>query len=163
MQHRMFAIPVTGSPDLEEDLNHFLRSHKVISVQKTVEAVDGAPRWCFCVEYLEGAPALGRAGTPSGRSKRVDYKEVLSEADFAVYARLRDVRKELAASEAVPVYTVCTNEQLASLATQRPASLAELKEIDGLGEAKAAKYGQALLDALGGNGKDGDETSGQAD
>ncbi|HPO15649.1 MAG TPA: HRDC domain-containing protein [Candidatus Hydrogenedentes bacterium] len=159
MQYRVFAIPATGSTDLEEDLNRFLRSHKVITVQKTVEMIDGAPRWCFCVEYIEGASPSG-AGTNafSGKSKRVDYKEVLSENDFSVYARLREVRKELAAAEAVPVYTVCTNEHLAAMAVKRPESLSDLKEIDGFGEAKAAKYGKALLSVL--NRNEADEESG---
>lgn len=163
MQYRVFAIPATGSPDLEEELNHFLRSHKVVSVQKTVEMIDGAPRWCFCVEYLEGGASGGNAGRSSGRSKRVDYKEVLSEEDFAVYARLRDVRKELAAKEAVPVYAVCTNEQLARMAQTRPDCLVSLKEIEGFGEAKASKYGEALLAARPEEEKDVDETSGRTD
>lgn len=159
MQFRVFAIPAIGSLDLEEELNLFLRSHRVVSVQKTVETIDGMPRWCFCVEYLDGTPAdkRGRSG------KRIDYKEVLSEADFAVYARLRDTRKELAAAEAIPVYTVCTNEQLAAMATGRPESLSGLKEIDGFGEAKTAKYGQALLAALSEGNAEKDETSGQPD
>ena len=109
--------------------------------------MDGGPRWCFCVEYLEGgSPSGGSFG--SAKSKRVDYREVLSETDFAVYARLRDVRKELASSEAVPVYTICTNEQLAAMATRRPETLSAFREIDGLGQAKTEKYGRAFLDCL---------------
>ena len=45
----------------------------------------------------------------------MDYKEILKSEDFAVFARLRDLRKEIAQAEAVPVYTVFTNEQLAQL------------------------------------------------
>lgn len=39
----------------------------------------------------------------------MDYKEILSEDDFAVFVRLRDARKELAGKEAIPV-TVCCND-----------------------------------------------------
>lgn len=46
-------MPATGSQDMVEELSSFLRSHKVISVQKTLEAIEGAPGWCFCVEYLD--------------------------------------------------------------------------------------------------------------
>lgn len=145
MQFRIFSIPATGSPDLEEELNLFLRSHRIVSTQKTLQPVDGVLRWCFCVEYLDGAKGSG--GKPSGRTERIDYKEVLPPEDFALFARLRDARKELASVEAIPVYTVCTNEQLAEMATKRPGTLAALKEIEGLGEAKVAKYGQRLLDA----------------
>lgn len=37
MQYRVFAIPATGSEDLEEELNRFLRSHCVVTVQKSIE------------------------------------------------------------------------------------------------------------------------------
>ena len=49
-----------------------------------------------------------------GGRPRVDYKEILSADEFAVFVRLREVRKQLAATEAIPVYAVCTNEQLAA-------------------------------------------------
>ena len=96
---------------------------------------------------------MSRDGKYSGRSKRVDYKEVLSEGDFAAYARLREARKALAAAEAIPVYAVCTNEQMAAMAKERPSSLSGLKEIDGFGEAKAAKYREALLAAMAQGGQ----------
>jgi superfamily II DNA helicase RecQ len=162
VQYRVFAVPAVGSPDLEEELNRFLRSHRVISVQKTAEQVDGVLRWCFCVEYLEGVPA-GSGSKQGGGSARVDYKQVLSEDDFAIFARLRDVRKALAASEAAPVYSVCTNEQLAAMARERPVSLAQLREIDGFGQSKAAKYGSTFLQALNGNREGQDEASGKPD
>lgn len=101
------------------------------------------------MEYLEGpAPSGPGAGEGRGGKQRVDYKEVLSPEDFALFARLRDWRKATAEQEGIPVYAVLTNEQLATMATQRPDSLAGLKEIDGLGEGKAGKYGAAVLDVV---------------
>jgi hypothetical protein len=47
----------------------------------------------------------------------VDYKEVMNEADFAVFSRLRDLRKVIAEKEAVPAYAIFTNEQLAAMVT----------------------------------------------
>ena len=78
----------------------------------------------------------------------MDYKEILSADDFAVFVRLREARKELAAKEAIPVYAVCTNEQLAEMAKDRAATMADLKKIDGFGDAKAEKYGEAFLAAM---------------
>jgi superfamily II DNA helicase RecQ len=139
-------IPAAGSPELEEDLNRFLRSHRVIAVQKSLEVVEGSPCWCFCVEWLEGSPA---GGSGKGRgTKKIDYKDVLSDADFAVFARLREVRKEMATAGAIPVYAVCTNDILAAFARTRPDSLAGLRETDGFGEAKADKYGKVFLEVL---------------
>lgn len=145
MQFAFFSIPVDGGATVLEEMNLFLRSHRVISVQKELTQRDTAPCWRLCVEYLEG-PAL----PPEGERRRscVDYKEVLSEEDFSVFVRLREVRKELAGSDGIPVYAVCTNEQLAEMARRRPASINELQQIEGLGEAKCAKYGQAFLSVM---------------
>ncbi len=161
MQYHVQMIPACGAADLEADLNQFLRSHRVIQVHKKLETIDGSPCWCFCVEWLEGAPASGgRKGT---REARIDYKDVLSEEDFAVFARLREVRKKLAAAEAIPVYAVCTNDVLAAFAKSRPDSLAALQEAEGFGKAKADKYGRAFLDALSALGGEKDEAAGKPD
>ena len=78
----------------------------------------------------------------------MDYKEILSADDFAVFVRLREARKQLAGKEAIPVYAVCTNEQLAEMAKARAATLADLKKIDGFGDAKAEKFGETFLAAI---------------
>ena len=160
MQFKIIAIPATGDHEAEEDLNRFLRGHRVVSVQKELVQTGTAAYWCFCAEYLDGVKP--NADRSKGRA-RVDYKDVLSEEDFAVFAKLRDVRKQLAAVEAVPVYAVCTNEQLAEMAKSRAASVSDLKRIDGFGEAKAEKYGQSLLAAIVATEKAPDETSGPPD
>ena len=146
MQYHIVMIPASGTPASQDDLNAFLRGHKVTSVSKALEVVAGSPVWCFCVEWLEGAPVP--SAVRGQRSKKIDYKEVLSEDDFATYAKLRDVRKALAEAEAIPVYAVCTNETLADLARQRPKTVAAARKAKGFGEAKAEKYGQALVDAI---------------
>jgi hypothetical protein len=55
--------------------------------------------WSFCVDYLEHAPAEEggyRGGRGPGGKGKLDYRETLSPADFAVFARLRGLRKEIA-------------------------------------------------------------------
>ncbi|MDD2240508.1 MAG: HRDC domain-containing protein [Kiritimatiellae bacterium] len=144
MQMAFYSIPARGDAGLQEDLNRFLRSHRVLTVQREFVAQGDNSFWALAVEYLEGpapsGPGSARAGKP-----RVDYKEVLSPEDFAMFAQLREWRKAVAEREGVPVYAVLTNEQLAAVATRRPASAAELREVEGLGEAKAAKYGEGVL------------------
>lgn len=148
MQFAFFSIPTDGETGLVEELNLFLRSHRVVSVQRELTLRDSAPCWRLCVEYIEGPIASARDG--GKRGSRVDYREVLSEEDFAVFVRLREARKELAGAEGLPVYAVCTNEQLAEIAKRRPATLEALKEIEGLGDAKTGKYGEAFLLAVQG-------------
>jgi len=46
----------------------------------------------------------------------------------------------------VPAYVVFHDATLRQIAAARPATLAELAEINGVGEAKLAKYGEAVLE-----------------
>jgi len=146
MQYKFFDIPAADANQAEEELNRFVRGHRVITVQRELVREAGGAYWALCVEYLEGTGASG-SGKTGGRP-RVDYKEVLSEDDFALFSRLRERRRELAEKDAIPVYAVCTNEQLAAIAQRRPATLAGLQEIEGLGEGKVAKYGASFLEIL---------------
>ena len=80
--------------------------------------------------------------------RKIDYKEELSPEDFAVFARLRDWRKETALKEAVQLYTIFMNEQLAAMVSKRAITKNALLEIDGVGSGKVEKYGEAVLAIL---------------
>src|SRR3989304_10088219 len=125
MQFKLFSIPATGDSEAEEELNRFLRSHRAVSVQKELVQSGQTACWYFCVEYLLNSPLPEGKG---GGRPRVDYKEILSADDFAVFVRLREARKQLAGKEAIPVYAVCTNEHLAQMAKGRASSMAGLKK-----------------------------------
>ena len=64
------------------------------------------------------------------------------------FVQLRDLRKSIAQAEAVPVYTVFTNEQLAAMVRARVTTRAGLGKIDGVGEARIEKYGPRVLPVL---------------
>lgn len=150
MQLRCFSIPAHGDAAAEGEVNRFLRSSRALNVRREFVAAGGDSFWAVMVEYLDaGQGAVAGSGpggerTASGKT-RIDYREILSPADFAVFVKLREWRRRTSEAEAVPVYTVLTNEQLAKLAVSRPDSVAKLKEVEGLGESKAAKYGAAVL------------------
>ncbi len=65
------------------------------------------------------------------------------------------MRKELAQAEAVPVYTIFTNEQLAQIVQKKARTKADLEQIAGVGDARIEKYGQRLLQFLSGLSGDG--------
>ncbi len=140
MQYEFFVVPAEDGAREAEELNRFLRGARVAQVERTFFE-QGVPRWFFVVEYLDHTK-VEAAGSPKG--KRVDYKEILSEEDFTVFSQLRDLRKQLAQAEAVPVYTICTNEQLAAMVQNKVTTMAELLSLDGFGEVKARKYGAKL-------------------
>ena len=92
-------------------MNAFLRSHRILKVDRELVQRESSPCWAVCVEYMDGAVASGPGGRGSQRTddRRVDYKAVLSEGDFAVFSMLRDLRKTLAEAEGVPAYAIFTN------------------------------------------------------
>ena len=48
----------------------------------------------------------------------------------------------------MPAYVIFHDATLREIATSRPTTLAELGRINGIGEAKLARHGQAVLDTL---------------
>ncbi len=133
--------------EAQEELNGFLRSHRVLAVDRYFVDQGTNSFWSVCVDYLEGATGSERHNGRGGKPK-VDYREVLSAEDFAVFAQLRQWRKEAATAEGVPVYMVFTNEQLAHMVRQRVATKTDLAKIDGVGDARVEKYGEAVLEIL---------------
>ena len=94
------------------------------------------------------APRAGRrASGPSAGAAPVEAAD-LSAADAAVFEELRAWRGATAREQSLPAYTVFQNATLRAIAMARPATLAELSEINGVGEAKLAKYGEQVLDLL---------------
>ncbi len=128
MRIKCFAIPALTPEAAAEEVSKFLASHRILTVDREFIADGPASHWALCVTYLPSS----NQPTPIKRPK-VDYRELLSPEDFAVYSRLRALRKEFAEHDGIPPYAVFTNEQLAAMVTQR-----------------IEKYGQAFIDALKG-------------
>src|SRR3954471_6737201 len=64
-----------------------------------------------------------------------------------VFEQLRAWRGTAAKEQGVPAYVIFHDAPLREIATRRPTTLAELGRINGIGEAKLARHGQAVLDA----------------
>ena len=71
-----------------------------------------------------------------------------SAGDPALLGALRLWRREESTRRGVPAYVVLHDRTLEALAAARPASLHSLSEIPGIGPAKLAAYGPALLALL---------------
>ena len=110
MPYKSFVIPVQHAGWAERELNAFIGSHRVLSVERQLVDQGENSFWAIWVDYLE-SPS-GAATEPGGErsKKRIDYKEVLSPEDFEVFAELRTLRKEIATKEGVQLYAVFTNE-----------------------------------------------------
>jgi len=140
---RFFAVPMLDGEEESQELNRFLATNRVLVVERHFVSDGSSSAWAICVSYLD------RSGRPAPElGKRVDYREVLSESDFAIYAKLRSLRKSMAEKDGLPAYTLFTNEQLAAMVQQRVTSLRALEEIQGIGPARVKKYGAAFLEIL---------------
>jgi superfamily II DNA helicase RecQ len=162
MPFEFMTVPIQDEGEAVEALNGFLSSRRVLAIDRRWVEQGASSFWSFCIEYLSKGTASKTEGGRSDRKrgKGVDYKEVLSPEDFVVFAKLRDLRKEIGQREGVPVYTIFNNEQLADMVRQRATTKEALQKIDGVGEAKSEKYGEAMLGVLTRAWKNGHEKSG---
>ncbi|MEZ4599558.1 MAG: HRDC domain-containing protein [Syntrophotaleaceae bacterium] len=147
MQWKFYRIPVNNCDSAEEEFNRFLRGQRVLAVHREFVAQGESSYWALAVEYLPGEK--GSAGTrETKRKQRVDYRELLSQQEFVRFAKLREWRKTVAQEEAVPVYTILTNEQLAEIARNACRTLKQLAAIAGIGPGRLEKYGKGILSLM---------------
>ena len=83
--------------------------------------------------------------------KRRDRRRAADGPADPLFETLRARRRELAAESGVPPYVIFHDSTLREIAEKRPASLAELARVQGVGEAKLKRYGEAMLAALAGH------------
>ena len=145
MQLKIFTIPINYGDDMEQELNRFLRSHKILEVDRQIVVLDNSAYWSFAVSYLP--TAAGNSQSAAQKSARVDYKKVLDAASFERFNTYRNIRKKVAQAEGIPVYTIFTNHELAEMAKiSRLITLDDLKEIPGIGHRKVEKYASYFTD-----------------
>ena len=147
MTLHFFDVPVLNPEPAQTELNRFLNGHRVLTVDRRL--IDDGPnsRWAICVTTMP-KPKSTPSHSSGSKRPRVDYRNVLPEAQFEVFAELRTLRKEIAEREKVPLYALFSNEQLAEMVTRSVRTLEELKAIPGIGPARRDTYGAAFLARL---------------
>ena len=146
---KFFTISALASEQDEERLNQFCSLHRVVSVKQQWAAQGNESFWSVCISYIEGREEIVSKSLKNNANRgRIDYKEVLSEQDFVIYAELRNLRKSIAESEGIPVYAIFTNEHLAEMVTQKVITLDSLASIAGIGQARMDKYGVRFIAEL---------------
>ena len=160
MSLQFFTIRALAPEAEQETVNTFCAIQRVLKLERHF-VPDGAQSfWAVCVEVADGPGPLpdalkradrrGAAKSTAGPAPagRPDYKQLLSETDFNLFAALRQWRKTQAEADGVPLYAIFTNEQLAAIAQQRCDTPAALGGIEGVGPARVKRYGAAVLDSL---------------
>ncbi|HEX4612905.1 MAG TPA: HRDC domain-containing protein [Urbifossiella sp.] len=143
MKLRIFSVPTLHPDAATADVNAFLGSQRIVHVERQFVADGANSFWSVCVSYVDG----GDRPAPQ-KGEKVDYREVLPAVEFAVFAKLRTLRKELSEKDGVPAYALFTNEQLADMVRQSVTSITALRRIKGVGAARADKYGTEFVKLL---------------
>ena len=96
-----------------------------------------------------------REDTQSPAARKSKSRRTPSEIapnDEPLWEALRECRRQLAAEHNVPPYVIFHDATLKQMAAERPADLAALLTIGGVGQAKLARYGERFLAVLHGHG-----------
>jgi len=145
MQVKIFTVSINQDNGVEEELNRFLRSHKILEVDRELVVLKNNAYWSFAISYLPGGGSDSQS--VAGKRNRVDYKKVLDSASFERYNAYRTIRKKVAQTEGVPVYAIFTNHELAEMAKLGdPITTKGLLEIPWIGQGKIEKYASYFIE-----------------
>ncbi len=86
-------------------------------------------------------PEAERVKKKEGKKEEVEY-------NHALFAILREKRKEMADEAGVPPYVIFSDRTLTEMAAYYPQSTASLLNISGVGQVKLVQYGDAFLDII---------------
>ncbi len=144
MPIQLFQYPLPADPELT-DLNTFLASHRVVAFHRETVVTSAGPMLLFVVQWSHDGRERDQGLSSAAR---VDYREVLDQSQFDIFDRLREVRRQLATAEGIPVYKVFSNSQLAAMVQKKCHELSTVTAIPGIGKARAEKYATAILPLL---------------
>ncbi len=154
MQIKLFTIPVGDNGATLDEMNRFLKNNKILEVQNQLISNDSGANWCFCVRYIERT----LQPTSYNKTKKVDYKQILDDATFQKFSKLREIRKKVAEDEGIPAFAVFTDEELAGLAKLDSITEKSMLSVKGIGEKKVERFAKHFI-----NKSKLDETTGTID
>jgi ATP-dependent DNA helicase RecQ len=82
------------------------------------------------------------------RRRKGGSAPVLASAEQGLFEALRAERRRLADAHGVPAYVIFHDATLAQMAAERPQTLGELAQINGVGAAKLERYGEPFLGVI---------------
>jgi len=142
MKIQCFTVPTHDGSTHQAKMNQFLGTHQILHIDKAFVAAGHQSFWSFCISY-------GSTDALSGpRKPKIDYREVLSADQFALYSKLRDLRKQISEAANMPAYAVFNNEHLAAMTMWTSVSKTQLASLEGVGEARVEKFGAPFLALL---------------
>lgn len=148
MRIKVVCLPFRSSPFGFDDavLQDFQQTNEIRTSREYLFFHEGLP---FIAIILKTADQGTReqTGSPTGRTdfNKEPWRALLQESDMGFFNILREWRSKRSKKDGMPPYVVFTNQQLAEIIKTRPQSIADLGKIDGIGRAKADRYGEEIL------------------
>lgn len=143
-QFMTFFVSPFSEPSSHAELNNFLKSRRIINVEKRLIDGERGTGWIFLVEYSDNDGSK----QSYTMSSKIDWRDVLNPSQFAVYDLLRKKRKEIGEKTKIPLYGILSNEQLALMAQNPPKTKEEFIKIKGVGEQKYKQFGEEFLETI---------------
>lgn len=141
MQIKLFTIPINNVEEYNEEVNKFLRSNKIVEIEKHILQTGASYSWCFYISYIDSVYQKEQNNTRT----KIDYMKVLDTKTFTKFSKLREIRKQIATENAVSAYIVFTDAELAEIAKLPELTINKLKTIKGIGDKKTKKYGEQFI------------------
>ena len=138
MQFKIFNISCFGDSEREESLNSFLRSNRIVSVDKQLVNVNEEAYWCFCVRWVKQKAFVKN-------SIKIDYAQALSKEEFIRFEKMKVIRKEMASNLGIPAYAVFTNKELSEISKLVELNENNLLSLEGIGKGKMEKIGYQFI------------------
>ena len=92
----------------------------------------------------EPAKSESKRGASAGARKNRQLLELADDAERELFERLRAKRIELAGEQNVPPYVVFGDRTLVDMVRRKPASVAAMQHVHGVGRTKLERYGRAF-------------------
>ena len=91
---------------------------------------------------------LREVSRSSKKSRLAADKKPVDANDQPLFDNLRALRKTLADENSVPPFVIFHDKTLLEMVAEQPKSLAEMAEINGVGEQKLSRFGEAFLSVI---------------
>ena len=145
MKLKVFTFRFSGSTDgfNDEPLQAFIADKEVIEFSEHFFVHEKTPYLTLLLSYRLLNHDQG------GKSKRrQDPRKELDDREKQAYDALRAWRAARARQEGIPPYMIANNKQLAGMIKRGAATKVSLAGVEGIGEAKIARYGDEILQTI---------------
>lgn len=150
IQVKVFTMPFNFQLGIfdDEEFNNFAKDKELVSVNDYLFQRDEVPYLTLVVKYkmLPSSMVLtAREKVQSKTRGNEEWRKLLDDNSMPLFNTLRQWRSEKSKKEGVPPYIILNNKQLAEVCQRRPQSKYDLMKVEGIGKAKAEKYGKDIL------------------